>query len=413
MKTLLALTMIAGTCAAATPKATVNAVTVDASAAKVTVSYALSDAAAIVTAKFFTNGVAVAEGDATSLFGDVNKLVAVGDTRSFAWYVRHDIPDFPACDVSVELSLWSEANPPDYMAVSLQAPSNVLYYASTNALPGGIGSDRWRTGELLMRRIRAKGATFPMGKNTPDAKRIKEHAVTLTNDFYIGVFELTQSQLYNISGKNAYYRDGKWEWTQSNKFTNLTCNATRPADNLLWRTLKGTKDGMATAAGGIIGKLNAKTGLPFDLPTEAQWEFACRAGTETQRFDSDLNRVSRNKDNGGMNGGALWPYDVAADKATARVGSYAPNAYGLYDMYGNVNEICLDRYEALTDGKAVTEPLITSGGQHVARGGNAASTDLKWLTSAMRMGPFIESMDNPGGGDLYGARLAIRIRAAE
>ena len=114
-----------------------------------------------------------------------------------------------------------------------------------------------------------------------------------------------------------------------------------------------------------------------------------------------------------MNGGEYWPHDVAADKATARVGSYAPNAYGLYDMYGNVNEICLDRYVALTDGKAVTEPLITSGGQHVARGGNAASGDFKWLTSAMRMGPWIESMNNPNDGDLYGARLAIRIRAAE
>ena len=64
-------------------------------------------------------------------------------------------------------------------------------------------------------------------------------------------------------------------------------------------------------------------------------------------------------------------------------------------------------------GKAVTEPLVTSGGQHVARGGNAASGDFKWLTSAMRMGPWIESMTNPNGGDLYGARLAIRIRAAE
>ena len=411
MKTLLALTMVAGTCAAATPKATVNAVTVDALAAKVTVSYALSDAAAIVTAKFFTNGVAVAEGDATSLFGDVNKLVAVDDTRAFEWYARHDIPDFPSCNVSVELSLWSEANPPDYMAVNLQVPNSVAYYTSTNALPGGIGSDRWRTGELLMRKILAKEVTFPMGKNSPDTSRITEHSVTLTKDYYIGVFELTQAQLYNINGKDLHYNT--YSWTQSNKFANPMCNATRPADNLLWRTLKGTTTGTDTVEWGIIGKLNAKSGLVFDLPTEAQWEFACRAGTEGNRYDTDLNAISRNKDNGGMNGTEYWPYDVVGDKATARVGSYAPNAYGLYDMYGNVNELCLDHYTALTDGQPATNPLVKTGDGCVARGGNAESNDLKWLSSSMRMGPNISTMTNANRGDLYGARLAITLAASD
>ena len=406
MKTLLALTMVAGTCAAATPKATVNAVTVDALAAKVTVSYALSDAAAIVTAKFFTNGVAVAEGDATSLFGDVNKLVAVDDTRAFEWYARHDIPDFPSCNVSVELSLWSEANPPDYMAVNLQVPNSVAYYTSTNALPGGIGSDRWRTGEILLRKIRAKGMTFPMGKNSSDASRITEHLVTLTNDYYIGVFELTQSQLYNIEGKDTYY--SAYGWTQSNKFANPSCNATRPADNLLWRTLKGTTIGTDTANWGVIGKLNAKSGLVFDLPTEAQWEFACRAGTEANRYCTDILTTARTRYNGGMDGLDYWPYDVAGDKATARVGSYAPNAYGLYDRYGNVNELCLDHYKALTDGQTVTEPLVTTGDGCVARGGNCTS-EGGWLNSSMRMGPNIETMTNSSAMDLYGARFALRI----
>ena len=410
MKTLLAMTMIAGTCTAATPAVKVDSVTVDSTAAKVTVAYTLSDASAIVTAQFLTNGFAVAERDATSLFGDINKLVAPdSSSRTFTWYARHDIPDFPSCDVSVELSLWSESNPPDYMAVNLQVPNSVSYYTSTNALPGGIGSDRWRTGELLMRKIKAKGVTFPMGKNSPDTGRITEHQVTLTHDYYIGVFELTQSQLYNIDGKDVYYT--AYQWTQSNKFGNPACNATRPADNLLWRTLKGATTGTATASWGVIGKLNAKTGLVFDLPTEAQWEFACRAGTEESRFCADLNAVSRNRDNGGMDGEGFWPYDVATDRGTARVGSYAPNAYGLYDMYGNVNELCLDHYAALTDGRAVTDPLVTTGDGCVSRGGNAESGDLKWLTSSMRMGPSISSMTNPNHGDLYGARFAIQVKA--
>ena len=383
---------------------------VDVQAKTVTVPYVLKGAGGIVTAQFLTNGVRVAESAATSLTGDVNRKVAGGPLgsreASLVWHAGHDIPDFPHCDVTVLLSFWSEANPPDYMAVNLQAPNSVAYYTSTNALPGGIGSDRWRTGEILLRKIRAKGMTFPMGKNSSDASRITEHLVTLTNDYYIGVFELTQSQLYNIEGKDTYYP--AYGWTQSNKFANPSCNATRPADNLLWRTLKGTTIGTDTANWSVIGKLNAKSGLVFDLPTEAQWEFACRAGTEANRYCTDILTTARTRYNGGMDGLDYWPYTVSTDKATARVGSYAPNAYGLYDMYGNVNELCLDHYKALTDGQTVTEPLVTTGDGCVARGGNCTS-EGGWLNSSMRMGPNIETMTNSSAMDLYGARFALRI----
>ena len=422
MKTVLGcgIALLAATFAQGAAVATVDGVTVDAAARCVKVAYTLMGGDAIVTASFTTNGVPVAAERSTALVGDVNRRVGAG-AASFTWYAQSDLGNLPACEVGVELALWSAANPPDYMAVNLAAASNVTYYASVDALPGGIGADRWRVSELLMRRIRAKGATFPMGKNSVDTSRIKEHAVTLTNDYYIGVFELTQGQLVNISGLNVSY-DAKPDlkgWIQGNWYTNAACAATRPADNLLWRTLRGSSAGYAYPASfavddwSILGKLRAHCGLEIDLPTEAMWEFACRGGSESQCFYTDLgltrNDVSRNAHNGGRPASGYSPRDVADDQTTARVGSYAPNAYGLYDMYGNVNELCLDRYAALTDGRAAVDPLgdRTAGGC-VARGGNCTSDD-KWLTSAMRMGPPIQTMLNPNAGDLYGARLALRL----
>ena len=144
------------------------------------------------------------------------------------------------------------------------------------------------------------------------------------------------------------------------------------------------------------------------------WEFACRGGSEARNYYAamglTLNDVARNYTNGGTNNGRLWTPDVGADKGTARVGSYAPNAYGLYDMYGNVHELCYDRGAPLTDGKAVVDPLgHASNDQCVGRGGCASITDEKWYTSAMRATPTITSMNNPNFGDIYGARLALRL----
>jgi formylglycine-generating enzyme required for sulfatase activity len=125
-----------------------------------------------------------------------------------------------------------------------------------------------------------------------------------------------------------------------------------------------------------MGKLRAKTGLTtMDLPTESQWEYACRAGTTTALNSgknltatgncSNMAEVGRYEFNGGS--GSTKNGDTSV--ATAKVGSYLPNAWGLYDMHGNVREWCLDWYGTYPG--SVQDPLgAASGAVRVARGGS-------------------------------------------
>jgi formylglycine-generating enzyme required for sulfatase activity len=118
--------------------------------------------------------------------------------------------------------------------------------------------------------------------------------------------------------------------------------------------------------GSFLGRLRAKTGLTFDLPTEAQWEYACRAGTTGALHDGTVNIASETVDaslaqlgryayNGGRPNGTGTPVvSCATNEATAEVGSYIPNAWGLYDMHGNVFEWCLDGFDT-------TNPQLPGG----------------------------------------------------
>jgi len=122
-------------------------------------------------------------------------------------------------------------------------------------------------------------------------------------------------------------------------------------------------------AGSFFGILRARTGLTFDLPTEAQWEYACRAGTTTalnsgkDLNDTNMAEVARyyyNQDDG--KGGC---------SEHTKVGCYLPNAWGLHDMHGNVLEWCLDWYQANLGGDDVTDPVGSKSGEgRVGRGGN-------------------------------------------
>ena len=133
----------------------------------------------------------------------------------------------------------------------------------------------------------------------------------------------------------------------------------------------------------FMGQLRKKTGIIFDLPTEAQWEYACRAGTTTAlnsgknlsnwRECDEMAEVGRYAYNGGQDKG----YDDCKDYyddyvAHAKVGLYLPNAWGLYDMHGNVWEWCLDWYENDLGSDPVTDPKGALKGEscRVLRGGS-------------------------------------------
>ena len=210
---------------------------------------------------------------------------------------------------------------------------------------GGFNTDEYKTTKLVLRRI--EPGTFMMGGS---------YQVTLTKPFYCGVFEVTQKQYGLVMGSNPSGYKGDM----------------RPVEKVSWNMIRGDSStynwpGSANVdPNSFMGRLQARTGLNFDLPTEAQWEYACRAGT-TSKYNNggdteddlrQLGRYAGNKSDG--KGGYT--------DAHTKVGSYKPNAWGLYDMHGNVWEWFLDWYGNLSSG--VTDPQgSSSGSTRVLRGG--------------------------------------------
>ncbi|MGI5923697.1 MAG: formylglycine-generating enzyme family protein [Lentisphaeria bacterium] len=261
-----------------------------------------------------------------------------------------------------------------YLVIDLSAGSEAdsypISYRPTE--PAGGWPDEYKTTKLVLRKIPA--GTFMMGSPADEEWRGANetlHQVTLTQSFYVGVFEVTQKQWERVMGtwpsyfKNSDYRDS------------------RPVDYIYFKDIRGSNAGSGwpanndVDANSFLGRLRSKTSLAFDLPTEAQWEYACRAGTETalnsgknliaNQTCPNMNEVGRYTSNGGL----YNPEDGDTTKGTAKVGSYLPNQWGLYDMHGNVFEYCLDWWDGSDyPAEAVTDPKgLASGSGRVIRGG--------------------------------------------
>ena len=251
----------------------------------------------------------------------------------------------------------------------------------------GVTNDiAYKTTHLVMRKIPAKGKSFTMGKldkayfTNRFADSEIQHEVSFTNDYYAGVFELTYGQATNISSLATPAT------SLTMTFTNATDNSIR-AMTLAATTVRGDVDNWPacgrdeTKNACLVKKLRDKTGLLFDLPTDAIWEYTCRAGTETDfncgivcsnnNWQALQNMVSRSTLNSSFGATELSTLDqgVTSDKAVAVVGSYLPNAYGLYDMHGNIAEWCLDSYVADLGTAAVVDPWGGASGNRIMRGG--------------------------------------------
>jgi formylglycine-generating enzyme required for sulfatase activity len=122
-------------------------------------------------------------------------------------------------------------------------------------------------------------------------------------------------------------------------------------------------------------QVRARSGRAIALPTEAQWEYACRAGTETPfNTGSTISTEQANYNGNFMYGN---PVKGVHREKTTRVGSFKPNKFGLYDMHGNVWQWCQDLYTEHYENLNPTDPLninITDGTAHVLRGGSWGST---------------------------------------
>ena len=304
------------------------------------------------------------------------------------------------------------ATPGEYMAIDLAGGPEagsypVTYYRTLADVPGGPNSDAYKTTNILMRLI-PKGV-FTMGSPTSELGRNigeTQHQVTLTKDFYIGVFEVTQKQWERVMGTWPSY------------FTNTAYRDTRPVEQVSYYDTRENPansddpavdwpNNSAVNADSFMGRLRAKTGLTtLDLPTESQWEYACRAGTGTA-LNSGKNLTARgscpNMSEVGRywyNGGSGYTQNGDTSVATAKAGSYLPNAWGSYDMHGNVWEWCLDWY-AFTYPATVTDPAGAAWEvNRVLRGGSWGSR-ARLFRSANR------NIDIPGfRNDTSGFRLS-------
>ena len=177
------------------------------------------------------------------------------------------------------------------------------------------------------------------------------HPVKISKFFYIGKYEVTQSQYEKIMGNNP----SKFKDTQM------------PVGYISWKDAKTFCDTLNTKYSNQLPE-----GYRFDLPTEAQWEYACRAGTTTSLNNGtnikDTSSKSSNLDEIG------W-YDGNSNDSTQKVGQKKPNAWGIYDMHGNVQEWCRNLYDDYSDKDVVNtyEKKQNPDEDHVQRGGGFES----------------------------------------
>ena len=313
---------------------------------------------------------------ATQLSGD---LSLEDGTHAIVWDMNADGLTFKSSNVVFKVAC--ETTNALYCVIDLSEGADATSYPVTYLSEppiGGFNVDEYKTTKLVLRRIEA--GTFIMGEDQND----ESHRVTLTKPFFCGLFEMTQKQYMLVTGNNPSYNSGE----------------TLPVECLNHYTIRGMSSddtwpsSSAVTPSSFMGKLRARTGLDFDLPTEAQWEYACRAGTSTTYSYGN----SANGDYMWYRGNSRW-WNGNNEPQSRPVGSKNPNQWGLYDMHGNVWEMCLDRIGTLEYG---TDPKgASSGSSRIIRGGSAYR-NAEDCTSFKRSSVIPE---NGGSSAEYGFRL--------
>lgn len=326
----------------------------------VNVTYDLADEPAVVLATFLTNGVPVAGETALVCRGQVNRLVPVGASRTFTWFPRKTIPDLErgVATLSVKLTAFATNCLPQYLMVDLREQNRVIYFADEASLPGGsVTNELFKKDAILFFKAPARNVTWRMGTAPGEPSpggREYPHLVTFTDDFYIGVYAFTQGQYRHIA-ENSFIPSGD----------------TLPVHTVSYDEMRGTQyswpgDGHKVAADSVLGLLRDRCGVEIDLPTDAQWEFACRAGTTTMWnnwgwYASRISDVAWCAENTGMTG--------SNDGGPLPVGGRQPNPWGLYDFHGNVWEWVLDWNQDILSENTTDPAGPTTGTVRVYRGG--------------------------------------------
>lgn len=327
------------------------------------------------------------------------------------------------------VTAWALDNTPDYMVVDISAgaqPNTQKYYPGVDFLPGGIlGNPDYRTGMLVLRKIMAKDVTWMMGsaptESGRNAAREALHQAKIDDNYYIGVFPITQAQwslvATNSSVKANFLLEGSMRPMENVSYNEIRTSTTQDGNtNYYWPN--------APHPSSFFGLLRAKTGIAFDFPSEAQWEFAARAGhgsgywgdgsaITNATIDANLSLQARYKNNPSTNTRATTSPDKTAEPdfgGTAIVGSYAPNSWGLYDMLGNLMEWCLDwREDDISSRGGAVNVKLTDPSRNLA--GTAATARVlrggSWANVSGDCRPAYRNFGGAGNRESYYG--AIRV----
>ena len=324
-----------------------------------------------------------------ALTGDgVNAPVKAG-THRMTWTVTEDYPDFHSTAFTVKMIALVGAAP--YMVVDLSGGVDALSYPVSylSSVPEGGWGDEYKTTKLVLRLI--PPGSFMMGSPSDENGRSSYedlHGVVLTKPFYIGVFEVTQKQYQLVMGSNPSSRKGDM----------------RPVEQVSYNNIRGSVNGAGwpthnqVDANSFMGRLRSKVNMLFDLPTEAQWEYACRAGTtaalnsgKSYDGENNCNEVARWNGNRSDGKGGYTDY-------TTKVGSYRENMWGLYDMHGNIWELCRDFFNGGLGSGGVIDPKGASTGYWGANRSRSRRGGWAGDGSAIRSA-FRDSYQDPGTQD--------------
>jgi formylglycine-generating enzyme required for sulfatase activity len=301
----------------------------------------------------------------------------------------------------------------DYIFIDLtttDSSGNYLVTRSSNLeIIESSVNNSYMTNVIVLKKVIAAGNSFTMGSSheTLSESNEAEHTVTFSSNFYMGVYEVTQRQWAYVTNTNP----SKFE------------NQVRPLETVSYEDLRGDDavyswpNSDEVDPNSFIGKLREKTGLRLDLPTEAEWEYVCKAGTG-DRQDSSNNSYNSLTFSGNLEIESVS--ELSADLSelgiffdnnprefdvykTTFAGMYLPNYWGFYDMHGNVWEWCNDIYEADLGSAPVTDPKgASSGDNRTLRGGYYAGSPEN-TRSASRTSSRPEN-----SSEIFGFRLYLK-----